>query len=215
MYDFFETSCQRVESLNFSSETLDRNAVFWYHDETLAGVRQIVNDKQANSSSEIVFYFKAEQLYMVVENVSRKIDSNAFQSTEYLTIFEDDKAITTWKYDWSSGVEEDALTSYLVENNARSYSLDDAFDMLNHTGQYELFFHDFLVNEYETYVMLETHGDVEFITALKVEKPDDLIALLYENISSYKGKPLHVRYETVYNQGWTYNYYVAGMLKEN
>lgn len=212
MDDFFDASCQRVESLNFSNDNEERKAYFWYQGDSLMGARELFSNIKDGIFIETSFYFKNGKLSTVLEIRDHTKDSINKSTSEQLTAYLDGQPIKTWKNSWSSDENELDPLGYVAEKSPRSYDLQHAFDMLNHQGNYQLFFHDFLVNEYDTYLLLETHGDQEFIAAVKVTEVNDFIDKLYNNKSIYKKKPVLIQYETVVHQGWTYHHYKNGMI---
>jgi hypothetical protein len=210
--DFFDSSCQRIESLNFSNDYEERKAYFWYQGDSLVGARELFSNIKSGVFMETSFYFKNGKIHTVLEIIDDSQDSLRKNTSEFLTAFVDGKPTKTWKNYWSSDENDSDPLGYIEEKTARSYNLEHAFDMLNHQGEYQLYFHDFLVNEYDTYLLLETHGKQEFIAALKVTEVNEFIDKLYSNKAAYKKKPVLVQYETVIHQGWTYNHYKNGML---
>jgi hypothetical protein len=74
-------------------------------------------------------------------------------------------------------------------------------------------FNDFLENEADVYLLIETVGKTPYIAALKIERMDDFLSSLYSSKTLYKKKPIQVDYQVINEQGWIFSYYRSGKFR--
>jgi hypothetical protein len=86
--------------------------------------------------------------------------------------------------------------------------------MYSLTGDFQLKFDDFLVNDQDIYLLTETVGKEAYIAALKVEQLDNFLTELYNNKAKYKGSPIQIDCQVVNESGWIFSYYRSGKFRE-
>jgi hypothetical protein len=201
---------ERFESLVFTSETSETKAIFWYQNDTLRIIRHQMRDTKTNVQSEISYYFDQSGLVLVQELIDSPVSEDEMQTTEYITFYSDEQALRSWSNNWYGGFA-DPLQYQNTE--IRKSDFTEAIDMYSLRGDFALSFDDFLVNDQDTYLLVETVGKTSYIAALKVERLDDFLTELYKNKSKYKKTPIQIDYQVVSEDGWIFSYYRSGGFK--
>lgn len=205
-----ESTGERFETLVFTSESEETKAVFWYQNDTLRIIRHHIRDVKSNLQSEISYYFDISGLRIVQELIDTPISEDEMQTSEFLTIYQKEKAVRTWENEWHGGFADPLQYK---ETEIRSSDFSKTLDMYSLEGDFELTFDDFLVNDIDIYLLVETVGKVPYIAALKVERLDEFLTDLYENKAKYKKKTIQIEYQVINEQGWIFSYYRSGKFR--
>jgi hypothetical protein len=205
-----ESVGERFESLVFTSDASETKAVFWYKNDTLRIIRHQIRDTKTNVQSEISYYFDITGLVLVQELIDSPVSEDEMQTTEYITFYSNEQALRSWINNWYGGFADPLQYE---DTEIRKSDFTQAIDMYSLRGDYALSFDDFLVNEQDTYLLVETTGKIPYIAALKVERLDGFLTELYNNKSKYKKTPIQIDYQVVSEQGWIFSYYRSGDFK--
>jgi len=205
-----ESEGERFESLVFTSDVSETKAVFWYHNDTLRIIRHQIRDLQTNKQLEISYYFEASGLVLVQELIDSPVSEDEMQTEEYITFHQNEKPVRSWSNLWH-GDFADPLQ--YKETSLRNADFLQTIDMYSLKGDFQLKFDDFLVNDQDTYLLVETVGKDAYIAALKVERLDNFLSELYNNKSKYKGSPIQIDYQVVNESGWIFSYYRSGKFR--
>lgn len=205
-----EMNGERFESLVFTSEFEETKSIFWYQGDTLRIIRQQIRDLKTNNQTEISFYFNARGLLLVQELIDSAVDEDEIQTTEYVTLYENQMPIRSWGNDWYGGFADPLQYKDVA---IRKSDFTRSMDMFALENDFALTFDDFIVNEHDVYLLVETVGKTPYIAALKVEQLDEFLSELYNNKSKHKKKPIKVDYQVLNEQGWIFSYYRSGQFK--
>jgi len=202
---------ERFESLVFTSKSQEIKSIYWYRNDTLIVIRQQVREIPSNIQHEISYYFGKRGLQLVQELVDVPVANEEMESTEYLTLYQKGQPVKTWM-NKLYGSFADPLQ--YKETTLRSDDYTWSHQMFSLEGDFALTFDDFLVNDQDIYLLVETVSKEPYIAALKVEKLDGFLSELYFNKDKYKNRPLQIEYQVVNDQGWIFSYYKSGKFKE-
>lgn len=205
-----ESVGERFESLVFTSDASETKAIFWYQNDTLRIIRHQIRDMKTNAHTEISYYFDKTGLVLVQELIDTPVSDDETQTTEYITFYSKEQAIQSWSNNWHGGFADPLQYK---STKTRSYDFNEAIDMYSLTGDFAVSFDDFLVNDSDIYVLVETTGKTPYIAALKVERMDDFLTELYNNKAKYKRRPVEINYQVMNEQGWIFSYYRSGSFK--
>jgi len=205
-----EATGERFESLVFTSDFEETKAVFWYQEDTLRIIRHQIRDLKTNIQSEISYYLDKTGLLLVQELIDVPAADDEMQTTEYLTVYQKEKPVRTWVNEWYGGFADPLQYK---DTDLRNSDFSKTIDMYSLQGDFKVTFNDFLENEVDVYLLIETVGKTPYIAALKVERMDDFLSSLYSNKALYKKKPIEVDYQVINEQGWIFSYYRSGKFR--
>jgi hypothetical protein len=202
-----ESLGERYESLVFTSEMKETKAIFWYENDTLRIIRHQIRDIKTNTQIEKSFYFDNSGLILVQELIDKPISEEEIETTEFITYCQNEKPVRSWTNLWNGGFADPLQYK---DTPLRDCDFSETLDMYGLTGNFAVVFDDFLVNDQDTYLLVETMGKSPYIAALKIERMDNFLTELYNNKSKHKRKPIKIEYQVLSEQGWIFSYYRAG-----
>lgn len=205
-----EIDGERFESLVFTSEFEEAKSIFWYQGDTLRIIRHQTRDLKTNNQTEISFYFSTQGLLLVQELIDVAMEENEIQTTEYISLYENQMPIRSWTSEWYGGFADPLQYKDVAIRNS---DFTKPMDMFTLENDFALTFDDFIVNDHDVYLLVETVGETPYIAALKVEQLDDFLSELYNNKSKYKGSPIEIDFQVVNESGWIFSYYRSGKFR--
>jgi hypothetical protein len=205
-----ESTGERYESLVFTSDVEETKAIFWYHNDTLRIIRHQTRDLKTNQQAEISYYFEASGLVLVQELIDSPIAEDEMQTEEFITFYQNEKPVRSWSNLWHGDFADPLQYN---ETTLRNTNFLRIIDMYSLSGDFQLKFDDFLVNDQDIYLLTETVGKEAYVAALKVERLDNFLSELYNNKAKYKGTPIQVDYQVVNESGWIFSYYRSGKFR--
>ena len=201
---------ERFESLVFTNKEEETKSIFWYKGDTVRVIRHQIRNLLNNEQREISYYFGDKGLLLVQELIDVPVSEDEIQTTEYISIYEDEKPKRTWVNKWY-GSFADPLQ--YKDTDLKSHNYQVCLDMFTLEGDFQVTFDNFLENDADVYLLVETIGKEHYIAALKIERMDDFLSTLYNDKVFYKRKKLNLDYQVVNESGWVFSYYRSGSLK--
>lgn len=208
----------KIESLRFSKETEQYEAIKYLQNDTTLLVSEIFSTPNSNYTRN--FYYDKNKLVLITEVGFVLSQTDEYTQYEHNIYYYSDGSSAGFKTNFN--VEEGKeiyddmgnqifnklpldLTSIVIDKNR----FNQAF---NQEGPFEMKFGEFLIIEPQSYLILENELS-DYDVALYIIEGDSLLDDMYVNPEKYKGKTVRVKHETQTMNGVERLIYKGGELK--
>lgn len=205
-----EVSSEVSYSFQFSNET-EEVYILVYH---INGLPVRIDEKFSNYVSKTYgtrsYYLQNDQLVFSREVKEEVLADSTYQMRETVSYYSN--SLVTKSATRVATYEEELIYEEFTTINPKVHPFEEAIEILNNTGKYEIHFSDIIETSNATFLVLSTNTDKKMTTTVMLEYRDDFANQLLTDKKKFKGKKVEIAFEMVTSEGMTYQAYRGGKL---
>ncbi len=205
-----EVSSEVSYSFQFSNET-EEVYILVYH---INGLPVRIDEKFSNYVSKTYgtrsYYLQNDQLVFSKEVKEEILADSTYQMRETVSYYSNSKVTKSGTR--VAPYEEELIYEEFASINPTVHPFEEAIEILNNTGKYEIRFSDIIETSNATFLVLATNTDSKLSTTVMLEYRDEFTDQLLADKKKFKGKKVEIAFEMVTSEGMTYQAYRGGKL---
>jgi len=199
-------------SFQFSNEA-EEVYVLVYH---INGLPVRIDEKFSNYVNKTYgtrsYYLQNDQLVFSKEVKEEVLPDFTYQMRETISYYSNSKVKNSGTR--VAPYEEELIYEEFTSIEPTSHPFDEALEILNNTGKYEISFSDIIETNNATFLVLAAKTDNKMTTTVMLEYRDEFTNQLLANKKKFKGKKVDISFEMVTTDGMTYQAYRGGKFKD-